>query len=200
MGNLRLLLVGTVLAVVVAGCGGNGDRGRYRDALAGPLQQLDRATGSAVQTISAFERGRLSFRKAAAGVTQAVRGVDAARKSIAAVQPPSRYAVAHRGLEHSVVLLRQALGAYDDYLHEFVGAVIAFQKSHAGSIEAAQATARYRLYSQLLHHFQSAAGEASAAANGAMPLPSYVLSYSPPKTVVYVSEQGVFAGTPAGTD
>jgi len=189
-----------LLAVVVAGCGGDGDRGRYRDALAGPLLQFDRASGAAVHTISAFERGRISFRKAASAVTRAARDVEAARKRIAAVDPPSNYAVAHRGLEHSVVLLRQALDAYDDYLHEFVGAVIAFQRSHAGSIEAAQATSRYRLYSQLLHDFQSAAGSASAAADGAMPLPPYVLSYSPPKTVVYVSEQGVFAGTPAASN
>ena len=197
MGNLRLLLVGTVLAVVVVGCGGNADRGRYRDALAGPLLQLDRASGGAVRTISGFERGRLSFRKAADGVALAMRRVDAARMRIATVDPPARYAVAHRSLEHSVVLLRQALDAYDDYLREFVGAVIAFRRSHAGSIEAAQATARYQLYSQLLHSFQSAAGAASAAADGAMPLPAYVLSYSPAKTVVYVSEQGVFAGTPS---
>jgi hypothetical protein len=189
-----------LLAVVVAGCGGDGDRGRYRDALAGPLLQFDRASGAAVHTISAFERGRISFRKAASAVTRAARDVEAARKRIAAVDPPSNYAVAHRGLEHSVVLLRQALDAYDDYLHEFVGAVIAFQRSHAGSIEAAQATSRYRLYSQLLHDFQSAAGSASAAADGAMPLPPYVLSYSPPKTVVYVSEHGVFAGTPAASN
>jgi hypothetical protein len=197
VGNLRLLFVGMALAVVVAGCGGNGDRGRYRDALARPLLQLDRASGGAVRTISAFERGRLSFRKAADGVTRAVRDVESARTRIAAVTPPSRYAVAHRGLEHSVVLLRQALDAYHDYLREFVGAVIAFRRSHAGAIEAAEATARYQLYSQLLHNFQSAAGAASAAADGAMPLPAYVLSYSPPKTVVYVSEQGVFAGTPS---
>ena len=185
------------LAVVVASCGGNGDRGRYRADLAGPLLQLDRASGEAVRTISAFEHGRLSFRKAADGVTRAGRDAEEARKSIAAVTPPSRYVVAHRGLEHSVVLLRQALDAYDDYLHQFVGAVIAFRRSHAGSIEAAQATERYRLYSQLLRNFQSAAGAASEEADGAMPLPAYVLSYSPPKTVVYVSEQGVFAGAPS---
>jgi hypothetical protein len=200
VGNLRLLLLGTALAVVLAGCGGSADSGRYRDALAGPLLQLDSASGGAVRTISAFERGRLSFRKAADGVTLAARRVDAARRRIATVDPPSRYVVAHRGLEHSVVLLRQALDAYDGYLREFVGAVVAFRRSHAGSIEAAQATAQYQQYAQLLHSFQSAAGAASAAADGAMPLPAYVLSYRPPKTVVYVSEQGVYAGTPASND
>jgi hypothetical protein len=197
VGNLRLLLVGTVLAVVVAGCGGNGDRGHYRDALARPLAALNSASGDAVRTISAFEHGSVSFRKAADGVSRAEREVEAAQRSIAAVRPPSRYTEAHRGLEHSVILLRQALDAYDNYLHEFVGAVIAFRRSRAGSIEAEQATARYHLYSQLLDNFQSTARAASEAADGAMPLPAYLLSYSPPRTVVYVSEQGVFAGTPS---
>jgi hypothetical protein len=200
VGSLRVLLVGLLLTVVVAGCGGTGERGRYKNALARPLLRLDSATGDAVRTISAFERGRLSFRKAATGVNRASRRVEAARKSIAAVDPPSRYAVAHRGLEHSAVLLRQALDAYDGYLREFVAAVQAFRTSHAGSIEAAQATARYQRYAELLRNFQSVAGTASEAADGAMPLPAFVLSYVPPPTVVYVSDKGVFAGTAASSN
>src|SRR5436305_1174192 len=99
------------LAVVVAGCGGNGDRGRYRAALARPLAALNSASGDAVRTISAFERGGLSFRKAADGISRAEGEVEAARNGLAAVSPPSRYTEAHRGLEHSVTLLRQALAS-----------------------------------------------------------------------------------------
>jgi hypothetical protein len=200
VGSLRLLLVCALLAGVVAGCGGSSDRGRYHAAIAKPLVRLNRASGEAVRMISRFERGRLSFREAATGVGRARRSVDAARRQIAAVEPPLRYVDGHRRFEHSLVLLAQALDAYDAYLHDFVAAVVAFRRAHAGEIQATEATARYDTYSRLFHEFQSSAASSGEATDGAVALPASVLAYTPPKTVVYVSDQGVFAGTPASSD
>ncbi len=186
------------LAALLAGCAGTSgsdDASVYRTQITPSLLRLDGAASLGLRAIQSFERGRSSFLAAHRRVTAADKKLAVTQKLMVAIAPPQKYASAHEGLLRSAGLLRVAFSTYDRYLQNFVLAVAAFKQAHRGQFEAQQATRTYGEYALRLRGFEAVAKAAASAAPEAILFPADVVGYAPPSTVVYVTRQGVVAGS-----